>query len=184
MVSEKYKVQFFLNSALLNGKILYIFNRDAVIKCTKYFIHPFYCSNCCETQYFCTGSDDSYRFVLLFLTSMEYYGFILNPKNYVHDSYKVNCTAYLLVHKNTKYQISLFTAINHKNHNQSGLHTSHQEHQGLVKDVAPHLPFLSQFRLRIYPTLLQDFGAGTSSHMGDSLCPVCPLTRFLIQILP
>ena len=85
-----YKVLFFLNYAFLSGKSLSIFNRDAVIKCTKYFIHPFYCSNLCKTQYFCTGSDDSYRFILLFLTSTEYYGFISNPKNYVHDSYKVN----------------------------------------------------------------------------------------------
>ena len=60
-----YKVLFFLNYAFLSGKSLSIFNRDAVIKCTKYFIHPFYCSNLCKTQYFCTGSDDSYSYLTL-----------------------------------------------------------------------------------------------------------------------
>ena len=48
-----------------------------------------------------------------------------------------------------------------------------------MKGLGPHLLFLSQFRLRIYPTLLQGFAAGPGLYTGDVLCPISSLTRFL-----
>ena len=57
-----------------------------------------------------------------------------------------------------KKQISLSLALNHNNLSETYIHHT-RSHQGLVKGLGPHLPFPPQFTLRIYPTLLQGFGA-------------------------
>ena len=57
-----------------------------------------------------------------------------------------------------KKQISLSLALNHNNLSETYIHHT-RSHQGLVKGLGPHLPFPPQFTLRIYPALLQGFGA-------------------------
>ena len=57
-----------------------------------------------------------------------------------------------------KKQISLSLALNHNNLSETYIHHT-RSHQGLVKGLGPHLPFPSQFIFRIYPALLQGFGA-------------------------
>ena len=125
-------------------------------------------------------------FILLLLTVWTTLGTLINLKSMSmipekYSDHQAGLGTTVLYHM--KNQISLSLALNHNNLSETYIHHT-RSHQGLVKGLGPHLPFLSQFRLRIYPTLLQGFAAGPGLYTGDVLCPISSLTRFLIQSLP